>query len=242
MCAGACPAGDILFANGKVHFLRAKCTLCRSCGNICPQNAIRFIGEKVSTAHIMSIIRRDRRYYRTSGGGVTFSGGEAFVQHKALMSLLTACKEEDIHTAIETCGQVEPEKIKEAYPLTDLFLFDIKHTDRERLKKVTGADLDTVCRNLDYIAKADPGKIIMRAPVIPGFNYSAQDITEIYRLALKKGIKRVHLLPYHVLGKDKYAQIGREDTFPHSAAVTKTELLPLKREGERMGLNVQIGG
>ncbi|MDR1601254.1 MAG: glycyl-radical enzyme activating protein [Tannerella sp.] len=242
MCAKACPVGDIVLADGQVRFLRKKCILCKSCGDICPQNAIRFIGEKVSTAHIMNIIRRDRRYYQTSGGGVTFSGGEAFVQHKALMALLIACKEEGFHTAIETCGQVEIEKIKEAYPLVDLFLFDIKHTEKGLLKKVTGADGDTVCRNLDYIAKADPGKIIMRVPVVPGFNDSPQDITEIYRLALKNGIKKVHLLPYHVLGKDKYAQIGLEYTFPHNSTVTKTELLPLKRKGEKMGLTVQIGG
>ncbi|MDR0743827.1 MAG: glycyl-radical enzyme activating protein [Tannerella sp.] len=242
MCAKACPVNDIVFVKGQVHFLRKKCMLCKSCGDICPQNAIRFIGEKVSTAHIMDIIRRDRCYYQTSGGGVTFSGGEAFVQHKALMALLISCKEEGFHTAIETCGQAEPEKIKEAYPLIDLFLFDIKHTEKERLKKVTGADWDTVCRNLDYLSKADPEKIIIRTPVIPGFNYSTSDITEIYRLALKNGIKRVHLLPYHVLGKDKYAQIGLEYVFPHSATVTKTELFPLKRKGEEMGLHVQIGG
>ncbi|MDR1221430.1 MAG: glycyl-radical enzyme activating protein [Tannerella sp.] len=241
-CAKVCPANDIIFTNGQVRFLRENCILCKSCGNSCPQNAIRFIGKKVSTAHVMNIIRRDKCYYQTSGGGVTFSGGEAFVQHKALMALLTACRNEDIHTAIETCGQVDPERIKEASPLVDLFLFDIKHTDKHLLKKVTGADRDTVWRNLDYIAKADPGKIIMRTPVIPGFNYSARDITAIYRLALEKGINRIHLLPYHVLGKDKYAQTGLEYTFPHSTTVTKPELLPLKRIGEEMGLNVQIGG
>jgi pyruvate formate lyase activating enzyme len=190
----------------------------------------------------MNIIRRDKHYYQTSGGGVTFSGGEAFVQYNALMALLIACKDEGLHTAIETCGQVEPEKIKEAYPLTDLFLFDIKHTEKRLLKKITGADGDTIYRNLDYISAADPEKIMMRVPVIPGFNYSTRYITAIYRLALKKGIKRVHLLPYHVLGKDKYAQTGLEDAYPHCSAVTKTELIPFKRKGEKMGLNVQIGG
>ena len=242
MCAKACPTGDITFTNNQVQFLREKCTLCKSCGNICGQNAIKFIGEKVSVASIMDIIRRDKSYYETSGGGVTFSGGEAFVQHEALMTLLTSCKEEGIHTAIETCGQTDIHKIKEAFPLVDLFLFDIKHTDKNLLKKETGADWDVICSNLDYISKADPEKVIIRVPVIPGFNYTAGDITEIFKLAVKKGIKSVHLLPYHTLGMDKYEQIGMDYTYSHNTMVTKTELHPLKNEGEEMGLNVQIGG
>jgi pyruvate formate lyase activating enzyme len=241
MCSGVCPSGDITVENNRVFFSRKNCISCKSCGNICLQNAIRFVGEKLSVSGIMDVITRDKAYYRTSEGGATFTGGEPFVQFEGLMELLVSCKEEGIHTAVETCGQADPQKVKKAYPLIDLFLYDIKHTEKERLKTETGADLDLIYTNLSYLAESDPGKIIMRVPVIPAFNYNVADIGNIFRLAREKKINNIHLLPYHVLGKDKYVRMGRACPFPGSRMLAKDDLLPLKKTGESMGLNVRIG-
>jgi pyruvate formate lyase activating enzyme len=242
MCIEACPVGDIVLEDGKVSFRRENCIRCKSCEEVCLRNVIKFIGEQVAVTDIMNIILRDKDYYQTSGGGVTFSGGEAFVQYEALMDLLTLCKEKGIHTAVETSGQVDPEKIKNAFPLIDLFLFDIKHTDKDRLKRETGADWNLIYHNLENLSKAGVEKIIIRIPVIPGFNHSAGEITGIYRLALALGLKKIHLLPYHILGKDKYTQIGMEYTFPYDTMIKKSDLFPLKKTGEEMGLNIQVGG
>lgn len=248
-CVNACPNQAITFNNHQPVFNRERCHTCQSCANVCLQNAIRFVGEEVSIGHIMDIIRRDKAYYADSGGGVTVSGGEAFVQFNGLIDLLSACREEGIHTAVETSGQVQPEKIHQALPLIDLFLFDIKHLDRTLLKKETGAHLDTVLNNLSFIAQNDPQKVIIRIPVIPGFNFNENEtqfgqtaILLIFELALKLKIKKIHLLPYHTLGKDKYEQMGLAYPFAYDRILSKEALVPLKDTGEKMGLSVGIGG
>jgi pyruvate formate lyase activating enzyme len=157
------------------------------------------------------------------------------------MKLLSACKKESIHTAVETSGQVALDKIKQAFPLVDLFLFDIKHTHKEILKAQTGADVDVVLTNLRYIAASDPEKAIIRIPVIPGFNNAPKDIEGIFRFALENKLKKIHLLPYHTLGKTKYEQMGRVDPLPYAdTMLPKETLVPLKEMGEKMGLEVQI--
>lgn len=241
-CFSACPNKAITFGNNRPVFHREQCQTCRSCARACLQNAIRFVGERVSITHIMDIIRQDKLYYTNSGGGVTISGGEPFVQFNGLIQLLSACGQEGIHTAIETTGQADPEKIRRAFPLTNLFLFDIKHLDKTLLEKETGAHLDTILDNLSYIAALNPQKVIIRIPVIPGFNFSEKDIKPIFNLALQKGIKNIHLLPYHTLGKDKYEQMGLPYPFTHNNILPKEALIPLKEAGEGMGLSVRIGG
>lgn len=241
-CFKACPNGAISFLENRPVFHREKCVACESCGRACLQNAIRFVGRPMLVEEVMDVIRRDEPYYRDSGGGVTFSGGEAFVQFGGLIDLLTACKAEGIHTAVETCGQVPPEKIKKAFELIDLFLFDVKHTNSALLKQETGACLDTVLENLTYIAALDPSKVIIRTPVIPGFNFGEEHIEPIFRLALNNNISSVHLLPYHTLGENKYEQLGLTYSYPCDRMLSKEALLPLKQLGTQMGLNVQIGG
>ena len=194
------------------------------------------------TSAIMDIVRRDKDYYNQSGGGVTISGGEAFMQFEGLMDLLTRSKSEDINTAIETCGQIAIDKIKAAYPLVDHFLFDIKHHDKIKLRTYTGANLDTILTNLNYLARQNPEKVTIRVPVLPTFNYNEDDIRAIFTIAKERQIKKVHLLPYHTLGKEKYLQLGIKYTFPCDKMLTKEELNPLKKIGENMGLNICIGG
>jgi pyruvate formate lyase activating enzyme len=239
-CINTCPDRLISFRDDKLIFNREACTACKTCARTCPQDAIRFSGEKADIPYIMEIIKRDKEYYANSGGGVTFSGGEAFMQHEALIELVNRCKEEGIHTAVETSGQTGIENITEAYPLIDLFLYDIKHSDKDILKKVTGANLDTILANLDYMAGRDLNKIIIRIPVIPGFNFYTEEIASVFELALQRQIKEVHLLPFHTLGKDKYEQLGLSYPFSHTKMLTKEDLFPLKKMGERMGLHIPL--
>ena len=241
-CSSACRHNVITMKDGLPSFARHKCMSCRSCAATCMHNAIKFVGEQMSASAIMDIVRRDKDYYTQSGGGITISGGEAFVQFEGLMDLLTRSKSEDINTAIETCGQVSQDKIKAVYSLADLFLFDIKHHDRAKLKAYTGANLDTIISNLTYLAEQNPEKITIRIPVLPTFNHNESDIRAIFTIAKERQIKNIHLLPYHTLGKDKYHQLGLKYIFPCDTTLTKEELVPLKKAGEDMGLNICIGG
>ena len=131
-CEAICPRGNISIQDHFPVFNRQACVACKACERICPQNAIKFVGESITSSAIMEILLRDRDYYLNSGGGV-------FTQFEGLMDLLIQCKNEKLHTSVETCGQVNLDKIKQALPLIDLFLFDIKHTDKDLLQKETGA-------------------------------------------------------------------------------------------------------
>ncbi|MBK5720849.1 glycyl-radical enzyme activating protein [Dysgonomonas sp. Marseille-P4677] len=241
-CARTCIHGNIRMEGYYPVFDRKKCVASKACAKTCVHNAIKFVGESVFASEIMDVVVRDRDYYEVSGGGITFSGGEPFVQFDGLMQLLTMSKKEKLHTTIETCGQVELEKIKRALPLTDLFLFDIKHADRYMLKKETNADLDTILTNMRFIAQQDSTKIIIRIPIIPEYNFNEKTIGKIYDLAIENNIKQVSLLPYHTLGKDKYEQLGTECTYSSKQMLLKEDLLPLKKMGERRGLTIRIGG
>lgn len=241
-CVKACPEQAITIEDGKARIDRSICTLCKVCENSCLPSAIKFIGKKYTAPQIMEVLLKDKDYYRESGGGITFSGGEAFVQFKGLMKLLELCKSEGLHTAVETCGQVELSKIKKSFPFIDLFFFDIKHTDSQILKSVTGADWSTISTNLDYISEQDSSKIILRVPVLPGFNYTEKSLMRIFELALDKNIRTIHLLPYHTLGKNKYHHLDIPYTFLCDDMMTKKELAPYKSIGERLGLTIQIGG
>lgn len=241
-CIEACAGCNITFKDHYPVFNRTYCIACRSCADACLQDAIRFSGDLLPVSQIMKTVLRDKDYYVNSNGGVTFSGGEAFVQFEGLMELLKCCKKEGLHTAVETCGHVETDKIKKALPLIDLFLFDVKHTGKDLLEKETGADSNLILANLGYIAGENTDKVTIRIPVIPGFNFNEKDICGIYKLAVKNRIKQVHLLPYHTLGKDKYEQLGLRYPYRYDRMLSKDDLIPLQDIGINMGLDVRIGG
>lgn len=193
----------------------------------------------MSVGDIMQLITRDKDYYINSGGGVTFSGGEAFMQPEGLLAILTLLKAEGINTAIETCGHADPRWMLQAEPLTDLFLFDIKHSDPDVFQKVTGGNLQLVVENLKLLSPS--GKVVVRVPCIPGFNCTPEVINGIFNISVRNGVNEVHLLPYHTLGVDKYTQLSR--AYSGFGESLKTEdLTGYAEQGKSLGLIVKIGG
>lgn len=239
-CVVACPEGLIRSGEkGLPVFNRSSCTGCGACEKICPGEAISVSGKMMEVGEIMSIVAKDADYYRNSGGGVTFSGGEALLQIEGLKALLEASRALSIPTAIETCGQVPWEYIERAEPLTDLFLYDLKHTDSDKLKRVTGGDAGLILDNLHRLSGSR--KVILRVPCIPGFNLDEACLRDIFDVALREGIEEVHLLPYHTLGMDKYAQIGRQYEGERKS-LPKEALEEYAEKGLQEGLIVRIGG
>lgn len=218
---------------------RARCRACGACAAICPAGALSLCGELMTAEEIERVVLRDRDYYEDSGGGVTFSGGEAVLQAPALAPLLASLAAQGVHTAIETCGAAPAEDFALVAPHTRLFLFDVKHAEAEKLRAVTGADIAEVGANLAFAAART--EVIARVPVIPGFNHTEAEMEGIFRFALSHGVRRVDLLPYHTLGRGKYAKLGREYALD-AAMLTKEDLLPWKALGESLGLDVGIGG
>ena len=182
---------------------------------------------------------RDRDYYRNSGGGITLSGGEPFLQIEGALELLRMSKESGLHTAVETSGQVDPKQFARAIALVDLFLFDVKHCDLAVLKKVTGGDLGRILENLGAAAKSSPEKVLIRVPVIPKFNDDAETMNGIFKIAVENRVSAVQLLPYHTLGKGKYTKLGIDYPYDSDIPMMKKEqLAPFLKIGQARGLTM----
>ena len=241
-CVQKCPKEAIVLNGGKAQIDRTACVSCGTCERVCPNRAMQISGKWMSAEGIYSVIERDADYYRQTHGGVTFSGGEALLHIDSLIPLLEKCVEAGIAVDFETCGHVPEESFQKAFPYTDRFLFDIKTADPEVFRRYTGGNLSLVLNNLHWLAERDPGRIILRVPVIPEVNLSQEGIKSIFSLAIQEYVPRVDLLPYHTLGMIKYAQLGLEYPFPVRQGLPVKELEPYTAEGIKMGLDVRIGG
>ncbi|MBQ7924001.1 MAG: glycyl-radical enzyme activating protein [Clostridia bacterium] len=200
------------------------------------------VGKDVTVGEIMPEILADVNYYRRSGGGVTLSGGEILAQHAFARDLLRACKENGLHTAVESTGYAEFEKIQEILPYLDLYLMDIKHMDSAKHKEYTRAGNELILENAKKIAQSGV-ELIIRTPVVPTFNDTAEEICAISKFAATlPGVKEHHLLPYHRLGQDKYTGLERNYSLKDIEPPSKEKMEYLLSVAEESGLRCQIGG
>lgn len=209
--------------------------------DVCPTKAIQVIGEDFDLEKLLAEIEKDKAFYTSSGGGVTFSGGEPFAQPGQLLELAKELKRRGIATAVETCLAVKWGSIEAAVDYIDEFLVDLKHVDAVKLKAVTGLDFEQYEHNLRSLESLKV-PVVIRIPVIPGFNDSSGDMHMIIDyLEDFKNIKKLHLIPYHSFGKGKYQQLGR-DYNCRVEALDKKELEPFSEYGKSKGFTTVIGG
>lgn len=200
------------------------------------------VGRDVTVDDLMPEILSDKPYYRRSGGGVTLSGGEVLCQADFARELLKACQQEGLHTAVESAASSAFSEIEKILPYLDLYLMDIKHMDSQKHKEYTGVGNERILENAKKIA-ASGVELIIRTPVIPGFNDTAEDILAISRFASSlPGVREHHLLPYHRLGSDKYAGLGRRYSLPEIEPPSKEKMEYLLSVAETTGLKCKIGG
>lgn len=241
-CVKHCPAHAIEVIQQELVFHRERCLSCKTCEENCPAEAIHFIGKQAIVDEIMAEVRKDKCFYEESNGGITLSGGEPFVQYEACRALLQASKQEGICTAVETTGDYAWERLKECIPLIDIFLFDFKHCDLDKLHQTTGADGERIMQNLKQLSMLVPDKITLRIPVIPGFNYEATVLKKMIDIAKELQVSSVHLLPYHTLGLSKYEQLDRKYELKGVAMLQKEDLKDYAAYGKSKGIHVQAGG
>ncbi len=200
------------------------------------------VGRDVSVADIMPEILADLPYYRRSGGGVTLSGGEVLCQADFARELLIACKQAGLHTAIESASSAKFEEIEKLLPYLDLYLMDIKHIDSAKHKEYTGVSNERILENARKIAQSGV-ELIIRTPVIPGFNDTPEEIKAISHFAKSlTGVREHHLLPYHRLGMDKYEGLGRNYSLKEIEPPSKERMEYLLSVAETSGLICKIGG
>lgn len=186
------------------------CTLCGKCTFYCPVDARKVCGKEYTADEVFAVVIKDKAYYDNSGGGVTFSGGECMLQMDFLLEILKKCKENNIHTAVDTAGHIPFENFEKILPYTDLFLYDIKIIDTEKHKQYVGVGNELILENLKKLFKAKV-KIWIRIPVISDINDSAEELQIIKDFLDENGEpEKIELLPYHAMGENKYAAIGKK--------------------------------
>ncbi|CCO23632.1 choline TMA-lyase-activating enzyme [Maridesulfovibrio hydrothermalis] len=212
-CVPVCPTGVHSISADGIHIVDrdVECVGCRRCEEACFQTALAIVGESKTISELVEIIEEDRAFYQTSGGGVTLGGGEVLAQPQAATSLLQACKQCGIDTAIETCGYARPEVIQKVAPFVDTFLYDVKHMDSERHREITGVHNEMILGNLIWLLE-NRHNVKIRMPLLKGINDGEAEILQLIELLKPyqdhKNFKGVDLLPYHKMGVNKYKQLG----------------------------------
>lgn len=180
----------------------------------CPTTALTVCGEEKSVEEIMATVLRDKPFYDRSGGGITLSGGEPFMNPTLAQALFEASHQAGIHSAVETCLHVPWKYIEPSLPFVDLFLADLKHVDEAVFLQWTDGSARRVLDNLQRLAQAGK-KMIIRVPLIQGFNASEADIAAITDFAADRlQVSEIHFLPYHTLGMNKYQLLSQPYTAP----------------------------
>jgi pyruvate formate lyase activating enzyme len=194
---------------GNVHTIDFdSCIACGKCPSVCVKRALRIIGYEASAQEIMQVVLKDKKYYDTSGGGLTTSGGEPTFQFKFLLELLSLAKQNKIHTCVETNGIFPEYKLNELLPFVDLFLVDYKHSNPLEHKKYTGGELKNVMETLSLL-DAYNKPVLLRCPIIHGINDNEAHFETIRNIKQSyKNIIDFELMSYHEAGNDKWEQIG----------------------------------
>ena len=208
-CAAVCPRNCHSF-DEKHTFRRELCIGCGACAEVCPAKALEIYGKCVTADEIYNEVKIDKVFYETSGGGVTISGGEPLFQPEFTAELLRKCRENGIHTAIETSGFADEKALLAVIEHCDLVLFDIKETDRKRHKQYIGVSLSPILENLKLINK-NKIPLIIRAPIIPTLNDREPHFNALKAIRESMDFCRgVQIMPYHRVGSYKYELLDKK--------------------------------
>lgn len=207
-CHRLCPDVHHLTSEG-LGLSRENCRLCGRCAEACPTGALSVVGERYSAQRLLEVIERDAHFYRASGGGVTFSGGECLLSAEFVGALARMCRKKAIHTAVETALHLPWERVAHVLPDIDLFFADLKMSESARHRIYTGSDNRLILENLSRLSH-EASSLIVRIPVIPGVNDTDEEITGMGDILRNLGDKllRVELLKYNHLAKGKYSLVG----------------------------------
>ena len=213
-CAAVCSNGVHSFTGEEHRIDHSRCTACGACVKECYTGALKIFGQTAEAEAVAEKLLEDRAFYESSSGGVTFSGGEPLMQPDFLAAVMSILKAQNIHIAVDTCGEAPWENIEKILPYTDLFLFDVKHIDTDAHRTGTGVGNERILSNLRRLSERG-AHIEIRTPVIPGFNDSPDVLSRVANLlAALDQVQLWRLLPYHSMGKAKYEAIGLAYSMP----------------------------
>lgn len=227
-----------------------RCIACCRCeglpeaasADVCPSGAREICGTEMTLEEVMREVRKEHLFFEQSGGGVTLTGGEPLCQPDFCLALLKTCRGEEIRTALDTCGFAPTGVLLSTVPVTDLYLYDIKHMDPQKHKQYTGVDNAVILENLKALGEAG-GAINARMPFIPGINTDEENLRALGQfLASVKGVTQLNLLPYHSAAADKHGRWHMEYQLKDVPVPTENMLRKAAQITAAYGIKTVIGG
>jgi pyruvate formate lyase activating enzyme len=210
-CVQVCPNTALQLiksSDSVINIDRALCILSGDCVKVCPTGAIQFTGYEISVPDIISELKKDILYYKKSGGGITLTGGEPLYQPEFSIEILKACKENNIHTAIESCLFCEKDTIDRISDFVDLFIIDMKIYDKSKHLHYTGKYNDIIKDNFEYIAKSGKS-IIVRIPLIPDITDAEENKNAIEKFVYDVDNRiPIEYISYNPLAENNYKKLG----------------------------------
>jgi pyruvate formate lyase activating enzyme len=239
-CLDVCNAKAISLDDSGLHIDRGICDDCGRCVDTCSPQALKMLGKEMSVDEVFQQVYKDVQYYQISGGGVTASGGEPLSQSDFVAALFKQCQENGIHTCLETSGYGPIGALEKILPYTSLALFDIKHINSSIHKKLAGKGNEPILRNLELVVRAKK-PIIIRTPIIPGYNDSEADIRLIAKAMLEmESLNKIQLMPYHKYGVGKYGMLDRQYHLNELAVPSDTKLQETQEIFESFGIECEV--
>ena len=232
--------GNIKTINGMLVIAREKIGNMDNLRDVCPARALSIVGKEMTVNDIIKEVEKDRAFYQTSSGGVTITGGEPLAQGPELKELLAKLKKMNINISAETCLHLPWTRIESVIDFIDVFLADLKHTESEKFIKFTGGDASLVMNNFRRLDRSGR-KFIVRVPVIPGFNFSEDELSGIIDFAAGlKNATEIDFVPYHSLAKEKYIMLGKDYIFEFQGNIDGDSLKPFIDYAHKKGLKANI--
>jgi len=239
-CVTVCALRAINLTNETVSINRSLCNNCGECAQACYPEAIKLLGQPMTIEELLTEVKKDVVIYKHSGGGVTISGGEPLLDANFTSKLLRTFKEEGISVGVDTCGYVRWANLKSMLLYIDFFLWDIKHTDPEEHKRLTGVSNKLILSNARSVSERNV-PLYIRVSVIPGYNDSEENIRATCELAQGlSSVVEVGLLPLHHLGKARYDSLNRPYPIANTPLVPDSVLQSMKGLVESYGLKCSI--
>lgn len=208
-CLEVCPHKAIKRWNEEIKFLRNICQGCGKCVPVCPSKARQLVGRQEEVEAVFKEVEKDGLFYKNSGGGVTLSGGEPMSQPDFVRALFKKCKENGIHTVLDTSGYTQLENWDQVLDYVDMILFDLKQMETAKHKEYTGVGNKLILASAKKLASSGI-PIIIRIPLIPGYTDSRKNMEGCAHFVKEIGVNRIELLPFHCLCISKYNRLDKE--------------------------------
>jgi len=241
-CIEACPESNGERPARGADWDDGTCQRCGACAEACPGEARELIGEPRAVADLVAEVERDRPFFESSGGGVTFSGGEPLCHPTFLAACLEACREKGLHTAVDTSGFASKKVVSDIARLADVLLYDLKHMDSVVHKRHTGVDNERILENLQTLSQ-EGAEIWIRFPLIPGFNDDEENLEAMASFIGALPNKHpLFVLPYHPTGIDKYRRLGKDAPDVNYQKPSEEKIEAIVERLRSHGLEVHSGG